>query len=179
MRAITLRTATTKLAFWVVDNSRKTERCHGNTTSKYPWVTWPVVRVSFAKNSLNLCLICKELTKPIHQLTSAAACLICKELTKPIHQLTSAVDVPFAVNPLNLSISQKCHNASSDFECSATADSLKKWQTASGYFVCSATADSLLADCIRLLTLQFNSWLLRKMADCIRLLWLQCNSWLY
>ena len=48
-------------------------------------------------------IICKDLTKPIHQLISAAACLICKELTKPIHQLTSATTCLIAVNPLNLS----------------------------------------------------------------------------
>ena len=72
---------TTKVAFWVVDNSRKTERCHGNITPKIP----------MGNLTSSESIICKELTKPIHQLTSAVACLICSEPTKPIQQLTSAV----------------------------------------------------------------------------------------
>ena len=97
---------------WVVDNSRKTERCHGNTTSKYLWVTWPVVRVSFAKNSQNLSIswlqqLCVSFAKNSlnlsiswHQQLPVSFAKNSQNLSISWHQ---QLPVSFAVNPLNLS----------------------------------------------------------------------------
>ena len=63
----------------------------GNLTSSESIICKELTKTIQQLTSAAACLICKELTKPIHQLTSAVACLICSEPTKPIQQLTSAV----------------------------------------------------------------------------------------